>query len=174
MRLSGSGLWRVAGGSSTPWGQRSPSCRSRSAALPPRPGRRLPLFIATHFGIPVSRATHAITGYDCRRRERLVDCQPYRWGIARQIVWALAADDTYGSDHRSRALPGHRAHRSPVRRARARDDSESGSQGSCHTHNIDDEAPRTAPSSGAVLKAALPWRPGLPTGMAMYCLPSTM
>ena len=48
------------------------------------------------------------------------------------------------------------------------------SQGSCHTHNIDDEAPRTAKSSGAVLKAALPWRPEFPTGMAMYCLPSTI
>src|SRR5215207_9425836 len=52
--------------------------------------------------------------------------------------------------------------------------SESGFQGSCHTHNIELDAPRTAPSSGAGRKAAVPWRPGFPTGIAMYCLPSTM
>ena len=47
-------------------------------------------------------------------------------------------------------------------------------QGSCHTHSIEDDEPRTVPCSGAVLNAALPCNPGFPTGMAMYCLPSTI
>ena len=111
------------------------------------------------------RSEHDPHDHGCHRRRGCnasALCRPLGCRAPNRL--GMAADDSYGSDHRSRALPGHRAQRSPVRWP----------QGSCHTHKIDDEAPRTTPSSGAVLKAALPWRPGLPTGMAMYCLPSTI
>jgi hypothetical protein len=47
-------------------------------------------------------------------------------------------------------------------------------QGSSQTHKTEDFEPRTAPFSGAAYNALLPCSPGFPTGMAMYCLPSTM
>ena len=88
-----------------------------------------------------------------------------------RLLLILQCVDELGARRHSRTLRGrlHARHRS----RRARCDLRTGQHrpgsaerlssrevvrghGSCHTHNIDDEAPRTTPSSGAVLRAALP------------------
>jgi hypothetical protein len=77
----------------------------------------------------------------------------------------------------SLSIPRRASREERVRRSEAgpvRSRATRSSQGSCHTHKIDDDEPRTAAYSGAVYSALLPWSPGFPTGMAMYCFPSTM
>ena len=65
-------------------------------------GAAISLFIATHFGVPVS-TTHAITGaivgVGATRRLSAV-----RWGVAGQIVWAWVLTIPRGVRHRRRGV----------------------------------------------------------------------
>ena len=77
--------------------------------------------------------------------------------LAEKLVNAVPCGrKTYGDNAAVRSRPDLCDHAEDSQRLMNPALARTTAQGSCHTHNTADDAPRTTPSSGAVLKAALP------------------